>query len=101
VAVPVEDPASALTVARKRLGEVNGQPIELVYGPARDELAQFSDRVDLLVCGSRRNGAVLRLLLGSTSDHLARHPRTPLVIAPPHDDAAVARWRERQAADIA
>jgi hypothetical protein len=43
----------------------------------------------------------LRLLLGSTSDHLARHTRAPLVIAPPHDDAAVARWRERQAAHIA
>jgi nucleotide-binding universal stress UspA family protein len=101
VAVPVEDPASALTVARERLGEVNGQPVEVVYGSARDELAQFSEHVELLVCGSRRNGAALRLLLGSTSDHLARHTRAPLVIAPPHDDAAVARWRERQAAHIA
>ena len=96
VAVPVEDPASALTVARERLGEVNGHPVEVVYGSVGDELEHFSERVDLLVCGSRRNGAALRLLLGSTSDHLARHTRTPLVITPPRDDAAVARWRERQ-----
>jgi nucleotide-binding universal stress UspA family protein len=101
VAVPVEDPVSAVTVARERLGEANGQPIDVVYGPARDALAQFSDRVGLLVCGSRRNGAAMRLLLGSTSDHLARHTQTPLVIAPPHDDVAVARWRERQAAEVA
>jgi len=101
VAVPVEDPASALTAARERLGEVDGHPVEVAYGSIGDELEQFSDRVDLLVCGSRRNGAALRLLLGSTSDHLARHTRTPLVITPPHDDAAVARWRERQAADVA
>jgi nucleotide-binding universal stress UspA family protein len=101
VAVPVEDPDSALTVARERLGELNGQPVEVVYGPVREELKQFSERVDLLVCGSRRNGAVRRLLLGSTSDHLARRIRTPLVIAPPHDDAALVCWRERQLVDVA
>ena len=98
VAVPVEDPASAVTAARQRLGEVDDHPVELAYGSVGDELERFSERVDLLVCGSRRNSAALRLLLGSTSDHLARHTRTPLMIAPPHDDAAVARWRERQRA---
>lgn len=57
VAVPVEDPASAVTAARERLAVVDGEPVEVVYGPARDELDRFSDRVDLLVCGSRRPGA--------------------------------------------
>lgn len=98
VAVPMEDPANAMTAARERLGEVDGQPVEIVYGTTGDELDKFSDRVDLMVCGSRRAGAALRLLLGSTSDHLARHARRPLLIAPPHDDAAVARWHERQRA---
>jgi nucleotide-binding universal stress UspA family protein len=99
VAVPIADPASELTAARERLGEVDGHPVEVTYGSARDQLEEFSERVDLLVCGSRRNGIALRLLLGSTSDHLARHTRTPLLIAPPHDDATLARWRARQSAD--
>ncbi|HEY5335841.1 MAG TPA: universal stress protein [Mycobacteriales bacterium] len=98
VAVPIEDPARAMQTARERLGEVDGQPVEVVYGTVGEELDKFSDHVDLLVCGSRRPGAALRLLLGSTSDHLARHTRTPLLIAPPRDDAAVARWRERRRA---
>lgn len=100
VAVPVEDPASALTAARERLGEVDGRPVEVAYGPIGDELERFSHRVDLLVCGSRRNSAVRRLLLGSTSDRLARHTRTPLIIAPLRDDAAAARWHEHRSADI-
>jgi nucleotide-binding universal stress UspA family protein len=101
VAVPVEDPASAVTAARQRLGEADGHPVEVVYGSVGDELEQFSERVDLLVCGSRRNSAALRLLLGSTSDRLARRTRTPLLIAPP---TTTRRWRagaNARRADIA
>jgi hypothetical protein len=60
-----------------------------------DGLVASTDEVDLLVCGSRRNGPVRRLMLGSTSDHLVRHVDVPLIVTAPVDSAAVARWRER------
>ena len=59
-------------------------------------LAAATDEVDLLVCGSRRNGLVRRLMLGSTSDHLVRHVDVPLIVTAPVDSAAVARWRAPQ-----
>jgi hypothetical protein len=60
-----------------------------------DRLDAFADEVDLLVCGSRRNGPVRRLMLGSASDHLVRHVNVPLIVTAPVDGAAVARWQER------
>jgi hypothetical protein len=63
-----------------------------------DRLDAFADEVDLLVCGSRRNGPVRRLMLGSASDHLVRHVDVPLIVTAPVDSAAVARWQERHPA---
>jgi nucleotide-binding universal stress UspA family protein len=63
-----------------------------------DRLDAFADEVDLLVCGSRRNGPVRRLMLGSASDHLVRHVDVPLIVTAPEDSAAVARWQERHPA---
>jgi nucleotide-binding universal stress UspA family protein len=60
-----------------------------------DWLDALADEVDLLVCGSRRNGPVGRLMLGSASDHLVRHVDVPLIVTAPVDSAAVARWQER------
>jgi nucleotide-binding universal stress UspA family protein len=60
-----------------------------------DQLVARADEVDLLVCGSRRNGPVRRLMLGSASDHLVRHVDVPLIVTAQVDSAAVARWRER------
>jgi nucleotide-binding universal stress UspA family protein len=57
-------------------------------------LVALSREVDLLVCGSRRNGPVRRLVLGSTSDHLADHVDVPLIVTAPVDSSAVDRWRE-------
>lgn len=83
VAPPVEDPDSVVKAARMNLGTVAGERVEVIYGDPATELAQFSGRVDLLVCGSRRRGAVRRLVLGSTALALSRNARCPLVIAPP------------------
>ena len=60
-----------------------------------DRLDAVADEVDLLVCGSRRNGPLRRLMLGSASDHLVRHVDVPLIVTAPVDSAAVARWQER------
>jgi nucleotide-binding universal stress UspA family protein len=72
-----------------------------VYGAVRDELVAFSQTVDLLVCGSRRNGPVRRLAFGSTSEYLTRHVDVPLLIAPSTDTPTIERWlAERQAAMV-
>jgi nucleotide-binding universal stress UspA family protein len=52
------------------------------YGLAGEELAAFSGEVDLLIVGSRNYGPARRLMVGSTSNHLQRHARGPLLILP-------------------
>lgn len=52
------------------------------YGVTGEELSAFGDRVNLLVVGSRNYGPTRRLVLGSTSNHLARHARCPLLVLP-------------------
>jgi nucleotide-binding universal stress UspA family protein len=59
-----------------------------------DQLVALADEVDLLVCGSRRNGPLRRLMLGSASDHLVRHVTVPVIVTAPLDAVAVARWQE-------
>ena len=53
-----------------------------VYGLTGEELAAFSDELDLLVVGSRSYGPFKRLVLGSTSDYLERHARCSLLVLP-------------------
>jgi len=73
---------------------------EVVEGTAGEELDAFSRSVDVLVLGSRGWGAVKRVVLGSTSDHVAQHAACPVILVPSpkseateradHDDLAVA-----------
>jgi nucleotide-binding universal stress UspA family protein len=99
--VPVDDPEIELAVARSRLQRSDGIEVEHVYGPALERLLEFAGEVDLLVCGSRRQGSVKRLAVGSTSEYLARHVRTPLLIAPPADEAALRRFHDGRRAAAA
>jgi nucleotide-binding universal stress UspA family protein len=55
---------------------------EVVDGYADDELARLSAGVDLLVCGSRRLGALGRVMLGSVSAGVMRKARCPVLIVP-------------------
>lgn len=71
-----------LTEANERVGQLPGVQGRAVYGLAGEELAAFSQEVDLLVVGSRGYGPVRRLVLGSTSDHLERHARSSLLVLP-------------------
>ena len=55
---------------------------KVVIGIAGEELAAFGAGVDLLVVGSRGYGPLKRLILGSTSEHLASHARSPVLVLP-------------------
>jgi nucleotide-binding universal stress UspA family protein len=54
----------------------------VVRGIASDALGALSERVDVVVIGSRRWGLAARMLLGGTGEALARDCRSPLVIVP-------------------
>jgi nucleotide-binding universal stress UspA family protein len=55
----------------------------VVDGIAHQELAELSEKVDLLVIGStRRHGRLSRALLGSTSEALSREAACPLLVVP-------------------
>jgi hypothetical protein len=77
------------------LAEERESELMVVTVEDSDQLVASTDQVDLLVCGSRRNGPLRRLMLGSASDHLVRHVDVPLIITAPVDSASVAGWRER------
>lgn len=98
--VAYEGLESELAAARERMPSVAGVEVEHVYGPVCEALVTFADEVDLLVCGSRRCGSIRRIAQGSTSEYLARHVETPLLIAPPLDGRAVDRWRGGAAAAV-
>jgi nucleotide-binding universal stress UspA family protein len=89
----VEDPAVEIAAERERLGAAGGAHVDVVVGFPHEELAMLSENVDVLVCGSRHQGAVKRVLLGSTSEYLSRHSACPLVVTPSNDEERVAAWR--------
>jgi nucleotide-binding universal stress UspA family protein len=96
-----EDPETAIAGARERLGELSGVELEVIAGPVREELAALSERVDVIVCGSRHQTGIKRVVIGSTSDYLARHSACPLLITPARDEKTVAAWHElRDAAAV-
>ena len=68
--------------AQEKLESLEGVDATALYGFPSNELAALSDRVDLLVVGSRNHGPVRRLLLGSTSSSLACHAHCPLLVLP-------------------
>ena len=65
----MEDPEDLIRRTRAALGEM-GERVEIVVGPVGQELANFSQTVDLLACGTRRNKLLRRVTLGSTSGYL-------------------------------
>jgi nucleotide-binding universal stress UspA family protein len=73
---------SMLTGAQERMAALDGVQGDAVLGLAAEELAAFGALVDLLVVGSRGYGPLRRLMLGSSSAHLASHARCPLVVLP-------------------
>ena len=82
--VSYEEPArralEATTLAV--LGSSPALPVEseLKQGHPRQVLVDSSADADLLVVGSRGLGGFAGMLLGSVSDHCARHAKCPVVI---------------------
>jgi nucleotide-binding universal stress UspA family protein len=60
------------------------------YGLPGEDLATFSQSVDVLVVGSRGYGPVRRLVHGSTSNYLQRHARCALLVLPRRAEADTA-----------
>ena len=81
MALPIgENIEPMIQEAKGRMQELSGVEGHAAYGLSGEELAAFSDKVDILVVGSRGYGPVKRLVLGSTSDHLQRHARCSLLV---------------------
>jgi nucleotide-binding universal stress UspA family protein len=77
------DTGRTIAAAVDRLASLEGVEGHVAAsGIPGEELAAFSDEVDLLVVGSHGYGPVRRLLLGSTSQHLTRSARCPLLVLP-------------------
>ena len=66
--------------ARARIAVLGDLEPHAAYGEPAEELALYSASLDLLVVGSRGYGPVGRLVHGSTSQHLARTARCPLLV---------------------
>ena len=81
--------------AAERVSSLEGVEATAVYGLPGEELAAFGDSVDLLVVGSRNYGPMRRLILGSTSNGLARHARSPLLVLPRTTPAGERRDADR------
>jgi len=85
--------------AKRQLDSLGGVDGRVAVGVPEEELAAFGAELDLLVVGSRSYGPVRRLIFGSTSQHLARAGRCPLLVLPrptagshvevAHDDGAL------------
>ena len=71
-----------LREATSRMKALPDLEARAVYGLTGEELAAFSDHLDILIVGSRSYGPVRRLVLGSTSDYLERHARSSLLVLP-------------------
>ena len=91
--------ASAAVPAHEAAAIAAGGTCETVAGRPASELVRRSADLDLLVVGSRAQGPVRRLLLGSTSARLVREARCPVLVVPrPVVAAAAAEEAEPSAA---
>ncbi len=78
-------PKDLIDRTRGQLGSLEKAELEIVAAPTGSGLADFSAELDLLVCGSRHDGVLKRVTLGSTSDYLAHHAECPLIVTPAPD----------------
>jgi nucleotide-binding universal stress UspA family protein len=75
--------------ALERIAALEGVEPHAVYGNAAEELALYSGSLGLLIVGSRGYGPMGRLVHGTTSQHLARAARCPLLVLTRGAGAAV------------
>ncbi len=66
--------------ARARIAALGDVEPHAAFGHSAEELALYAASVDLLIVGSRGYGPVGRFMHGSTSRHLSRLARAPLLV---------------------
>lgn len=71
-----------LDESRHRISQIDGVEGHAAAGVPAEELARFSESVDLMIVGSRGYGPVGRLVYGSVGQDLARTARSPLLVLP-------------------
>ncbi|MGO9753316.1 MAG: universal stress protein [Solirubrobacteraceae bacterium] len=71
----------ALVAAGHAPADGAGIELETVHGDPAQALEQFSERLDLLIIGSRAGGPIGRLSRNGAAAHLARYARCPLIVA--------------------
>lgn len=77
-----QDVDVAVARSEEEIASLEGVAGTTATGLAADELAEFSERVDLLIVGSRGLGPIGRIALGSTSEMLADRSAAPLMVVP-------------------
>jgi nucleotide-binding universal stress UspA family protein len=83
--------ADALDRLTARIGQLDTEvdiTPEAVPGTTGERLVELAGGVDLLVSGSRGWGAVRRVILGSTADHLIHHADAPVLVVPRNAELA-------------
>jgi nucleotide-binding universal stress UspA family protein len=80
----IEQELASLDQQARRAAEKAGTrvQVEIVKGRPADALLKLSGDVDLLVIGSRRWGAVARLIVGSTGEALMHGAGCPVLVVP-------------------
>jgi len=79
----LDEVAERLYTEQQRLwNELMDIDTNVTFGRPAKAMANLSESVDLLVVGSRSRNRLQRLLDGSTSNHLARHARCPVLVLP-------------------
>jgi len=73
-------PGRLLDDARTRIAALGDVEPHAAYGQPAEELARYSESLDLLIVGSRGYGPIGRLIHGSTSQQLAHSARCPLLV---------------------
>jgi nucleotide-binding universal stress UspA family protein len=68
--------------ANERIEALGDVEAHVAAGIPVEELAVFSEKVDLLVVGSRGYGPLGRMIHGSTAQNLAREAHCPLLVVP-------------------
>jgi len=84
------DPETARMALQKMVDEVAAglgeAPPEVIVsvttGDPAEELVRASQDADMLVVGSRGNGAFAKLLIGSVSSKVTHHAASPVVVIP-------------------
>ena len=70
------------TVKARKLADGTQVSIESKFEHVDPRTALMDEKCDMIVMGSRGHSGITGLLLGSTTDYVARHARVPIVIVP-------------------